>query len=355
MNKGMCYLRNVVACLAAAAGLASCDWIHDDDLPPCPTGLEICFRYDYNLQRADLFNDHVRSVTAYVFDERGALCLKQTESGNALADAGYRMRLELKPGRYTYIALAGQKSVAEMGDDGRAALRLTEPSVGEEKERLSLALDLDAEGRVPHEGLPLDTLWHGMKMHPVEVVLDRFTTDTISLMRDTKQINVALRDLDRPEATDVADFDFRIYDRNTILGWDNAVDESRAVTYTPYATWNTTDKPTDATQTVPGGRMAHADFMTNRILFHDAGRDDAILSVVNRRTGAEVIRVNLADLLSRLRTSADIYRYSPQEFLDRGYDYQLTFFLKGDRWEFVNIEIGVLSWAKRIQYEHIQI
>ena len=67
------------------------------------------------------------------------------------------------------------------------------------------------------------------------------------------------------------------------------------------------------------------------------------------------LRVNLVDMLSRLRTSADIYRYTPQEFLDRGYEYQLTFFLRGDTWAYVNIEIAVLSWAKRIQYEHLEI
>lgn len=94
--------------------------------------------------------------------------------------------------------------------------------------------------------------------------------------------------------------------------------------------------------------------MTSRILYHDTdAANDAILSVTNRTTGAEVIRVDLADLLSRLRTSADIYRYTPQQFLDRGYDYRLTFFLKGDTWNYVNIEISVLSWSKRIQREQL--
>ena len=63
--------------------------------------------------------------------------------------------------------------------------------------------------------------------------------------------------------------------------------------------------------------------------------------------------MDLADLLSRLRTSADIYRYTPQQFLDRGYDYRLTFFLKGDTWNYVNIEVSVLSWSKRIQREQL--
>lgn len=99
--------------------------------------------------------------------------------------------------------------------------------------------------------------------------------------------------------------------------------------------------------------MAHADFMTSRLLYHDKAADDAVLSITNKKTGREVVRVNLPDILSRLRSAAEIYRYTPQEFLDRGYDYQLTFFLKGDTWEYANVEISVLSWAKRIQYETV--
>ena len=99
--------------------------------------------------------------------------------------------------------------------------------------------------------------------------------------------------------------------------------------------------------------MAHADFMTSRLVYHADAEKDAILSITHKQSGKEVIRVNLPDLLSRLRSAAEVYRYSPQEFLDRGYDYRLAFFLRGDKWEYVNVEISALSWAKRIQYEMV--
>ena len=54
-----------------AAGLStSCDMMHDET-DDCPTGLYLSFKYDYNLQRADMFNDHVGAVSVYVFDETG--------------------------------------------------------------------------------------------------------------------------------------------------------------------------------------------------------------------------------------------------------------------------------------------
>ena len=50
----------------AMASLASCDMMKQD-LEDCPYGLYLQFKYDYNLQRADMFNDHVGAVDVYVF------------------------------------------------------------------------------------------------------------------------------------------------------------------------------------------------------------------------------------------------------------------------------------------------
>ena len=341
-------------CLLMASGWTACEYIHDD-LSPCPCGLNLTFEYDYNLQRADMFADHVGEVTVYVFDDTGAFLFSQSESGETLREDGYEMHLELSPGKYSYLVSAMQCPYGEATAGEGADFMRTEPQPGEPMTTLSHTLEHGADGLVPHAGMPLDTLWHGMSAEPVEVVLDGITRDTVSLVRNTKQIAVALRELDDPTRIDVDDYDFRILDRNALLRWDNSLDERDAVVYTPYATRNSEDRPTragDEPQTGVG-RMAHADFMTSRLLYHDAAADDAILSVTNRTTGKEVIRVNLADMLSRLRTAADIYRYTPQEFLDRGHDYQLTFFLRGDTWEYVNVEISVLSWSKRIQYETI--
>ena len=324
-----------------AFGLTACEYIHED-LEPCPMGLDLTFRYDYNLQRADMFSDHVGGVTVYLFDENGNYMMQQSES-NTAADAplkakDYTMHFDLQPGRYQYLVLAHQKDYDEvMAADG-AKFRRQEPAADGKMEDLTITLDHEVAGNthiVPHGNLPLDTLWHGMQTTPVEVVLDKISRDTVSLVRNTKQIHVALREIDEPQSIDIAEYDLRIIDHNHRLLWDNSVDESKELTYTPYATWNTSDKDMEG-QIGDPGVIAHADFMTSRLLYHDRADEDAILSITNKETGVEVVRVNLPDMLSRLRTSAEIYRYTPQEFLDRGYDYQLTFFLKGDTWEYVN-------------------
>lgn len=366
-------LKSAFMLAVSAMALASCSMM-EDDLPPCPQGLDIRFKYDYNLERADMFHDHVGGVMVYLYDSEGKF-LKKVEEGNTstsspLRVTDYALHIDVEPGTYSYQVVAWQKPMADCLATAGAKFRIAEPQPGQGYEPLELTLDrtgqADADGRylVENQGMPLDTLWRNLgEPRTVEVVKDIVTTDTVNLIRDTKHINVTLRDIEKPDDIDVADFDFKIYDKNGKILWNNDVDESSALTYTPYATWNTEDLVPPAEtrclaaadgdeQPEAPGRIAHADFMTSRLLWHDNGAKDAVLSVTNKTTGHEVIRVNLADLISRLRTSADRI-YSRQEFLDRGYDYRLSFFLQGDRWKYVNVEISTLSWAKRVQLEEL--
>lgn len=353
-------------CLAALSVpvFTSCDMM-TEDRDDCPTGLYLSFKYNYNLERADMFNDHVGSVDVYVFDEDGKYVTSRSESNTALsqplANPSYAMQVDLEPGSYKFIVLAGQTSYAEQLQTERAHFVRSDLSKGDDMTALDIRLDTeDGAGNmlvVDNNGMPLDTLWHGMEVTPVVVYSEKPTYHTIYLTRDTKKINVTLRELDDPTTMDVANYDMTITDHNTHILWDNSLDEAQEVVYTPHATWNTDDRTTatgtDGDELGGVGRMAHADFMTSRILYHDDAADDGILSVVNKTTGVEVIRVNLPDLLSRLRTSEEIYRYTAQEFLDRGYDYQLDFYLKGDRLSYINISISVLGWSKRIQFEDL--
>ncbi len=377
-------INRIAACLAVGSLMASCSLI-EDDLPEC--GLDLYFRYDYNLERANMFPDHIGGLRAYVYDENGKFLTSQSETrtagNNPFKRDGYHMHFALPKGKYRVVAVAFQNDYAATLATPGAKQRYTEPQVGDDISALRIDLDhsaaADADGRHAVDNVaPLDTLWFGMSGNeltansyvavPQAQVIDlkgdkASSRDTISLVRDTKQINVTLRDLEQPTEMDVNDYDFRIIDRNSAILYNNAVDESKTLLYTPYNTWNTEDRTVttssasllaDGGSAAEGiGRIAHADFMTSRILYHDNAADDAVLSVTNRASNAEVIRVNLADLLSRLRTSADIYRYTPQQFLDRGYDYKLSFFLQGDRWLYVNIEISVLNWSLRYQREQL--
>lgn len=343
-----------VLCLAAVMALASCTDLIFDDRSGCDRGVFVDFRYDYNLQRADMFADHVGEVTLYVFDEAGRLVTRRSEANDEshapLKDKDYAMYLDLPDGRYRFVALAQQRSYGA-DDESRARFVRTEPAAGEPMEKLSVALEhrMEEDGAyIDHRGLPLDTLWHAVSDAPVEIVQGRYVHQTLSLVRNTKYISVSLRDIDRPEGMDIDDYELRIAGANVGLRHDNSEDAGLKALCTPYVTWNTRDSDAGG-RTSATGATGHADFMTSRIFAHENPADDEVLVVRHKETGRTVIEVNLPELLGQLRNHDELHRYPVQEFLDRGCDYDLTFFLSGGSWVYANVSIGVLGWNKRVQ------
>ena len=349
------WLKGVMAAAMTLTVVTSCNDMWHQDYSDCPNGVYVKFKYDYNLQRADMFNDHVGQVTLYVFDENGNYITQQTETNSALSsplkDPNYVMHVEnLQPGKYQFLALAGQNAYADQLQSGRAKFVRTELAKGDNIKKLEVNLDHQSRGdydEVENHAMPLDTLWHGKMLESVEVSSSEAAYATIPLVRDTKKINVALRDLDSPQDMDVNDYTMTIEDHNARNLWDNSHDESRKVGYTPHAKWHRVDETEQ-------GKIAHADFMTSRILKHDDYKQDGHLLIKSKETGNTVVNVNLPDLLSRLRTSEE-YSYSAQEFLDRAYDYKLQFFIQGGKLKYcyITISVNVLSWSKRIQFEEL--
>lgn len=172
--------------------------------------------------------------------------------------------------------------------------------------------------------------------------------DTISLVRDTKELTLSLHQIDAPADISVEDFSFEITCANGTIGHDNSLWEDERLTYKPYFTWDTDFR--DEAGNVKE-RTAHAAMMFSRLVLYPVAQNEqnAMLSIFNKKTGEEVVRINLADCLAQGRGAFDYLNYSPQEFLDREYDYHLDFFLKGGEWQYANLSISVLSWSKRIQ------
>ena len=348
---------------------SSCSMMHEDR-DNCPDGLYIKFVYDYNLQRADMFKDHVGGVTAFVFDDNGYLVKKQSVS-NTRTDAplkiyGYTMHVEgLNPGNYQVIALANQRGYEETLSGKGAKYRLSDIHVGDSMSALKVELDSDPANKeglkiMQNSGVPLDTLWHGIVSQKIEVKNEEPTYTTVSLVRDTKNLNLTLRQIEEPTKCPIEDYDIYITDRNGTILYDNQVDESDKLEYTPYAEWNsyfTTDgsssseKPSDTT-TIES-MVAHADLSFNRLKYRKANDGPAMLYIYNNKHHVMVANINLADVLAEGRSAFDYFNYSQQEYLDRAYDFNLDFFLLGDRWDYINLSLSVLPWSVRIQNEDI--
>lgn len=396
-----------VTLCASLLGIASCSMTHDDDFTPCrETGLYVRFVYDYNIQRADMFKDHVGYVQLNVFDESGKLVLQRevsnSETEAPLSQYGYTMHFtneELPAGhRYRLQAIGMQKDWNNASLAPGAKYRKTAVT---DTASVRIRLDYDSNtvyGTSLHhvsDAAPLDTLWHTLKVttdkvmprdsyndvvptpgrtvapfsiYPIDsqlvsVEADKATYATVSLVRDTKHINVTVRQLDLPADLFEDDYEVTILDDNAILGSDNELLPCDSVLYTPYASWttrydatglHTEGKREDAT--INSGsdddanlqRAAHYDLMVNRLVYNEDDKKNAKLCLRKHKTGEIVALINLPSILSEARTAYEAEHYSHQEYLDREYDYRLQFFLVGAEWQYLSIDVNVLGWSKRI-------
>ncbi|MBQ0018912.1 MAG: FimB/Mfa2 family fimbrial subunit [Bacteroidales bacterium] len=420
----------LIACTAVALGACS---MMEEDRSDCPTGLFVRFVYDYNTQRADMFKDHVGYVTVYVYDESGQKVAQKSVANTTatmpLAQYGYTMHFtpeELSsvsssfpagsstPHRYRLQAVAMQKDWDNALQTPGAKYRRTNPTHANpatdnpaDPNTLVITLDnepatvSDASPSAVSNAAPMDTLWHTLKVMPAEptfghsipampkttkpysihptneqmvTVREGYATyATVSLIRDTKHLNITLRQLDDPADINADDYEVTIVDRNSTLASDNSLASDKALLYTPYAQWTTrfdndglaiegdihpAPVPNAANASQRGGavrkaavvteRTAHYNLMFNRLMYEEDFSKAAQLKIRNKQTGETVALINLSTMLAECRISPE-WNYPAQEYLDREYDYELDFFLKGDKWQYCDVHIHVLSWTKRKQ------
>ena len=337
--------------IMAGSLLASCNDLMHDDLPPCDMGVDLQFKYDYNVQRADMFNDHVGGLSVFVYDEQGNFIARHDAYNDAvsqpLKDPNYAMRINLEPGKYRFATFAFQKKYEDALAQPGAKFQIALPQQGDNITALHARLDRE-QGKVNNQSQPLDTLWQGLSNELVEVKDLQVTRHTIGLVRDTKQLTISLHQTDEPANINADDFSYQITNANGDISYDNSLLPDEELTYTPYYTWTSEFKDTEGNVKE---RTAHAALMFSRLIWHPVEENDknAILTITNKTTGEEVARINLADCLAQGRGAFEARHYSEQEFLDREYDYKLDFFLQGNKWKYAKLSISILDWSKRIQ------
>ncbi len=349
-------LKKLFIALVSVALFSNCSMMkEDEDLTNC--GLFVTFKYDYNLQRADMFGDHVGGVTLYVFDSDGRF-VRTYENNNVpsmgmMLDGTYTHAmqiLDLPDGKYRFIALANQKSYDATLHTPGAKYRRSPLNAGDSNEKLTVTLDRNAQnGSNPTVSnvAPLDTLWHGMTgAETVEVKSTSKTVTHISMIRDTKMLTIGLHNLDDPTDIKTDDFEYFIVDDNGHLAYNNALLPDDDLVYTPFYQWDAEMKDNAGNIT---DKTAHACLTFNRLVWSEKPDDNALLIIRNKTTQKEIAAINLTEFLAQGRNAYDLFAYSRQEYLDRAYDFYLDFFIRNEKWQYAEVRINVLSWAKRIQ------
>lgn len=336
------YAKAVRSAIFMVAGLAafllsSCSLVYTDQ-EDCDFGLHLRFKYDYNMSFGDAFASQVSRVSVYVFDEDGKFVTCQTEEGPALAQEGYRMKLELPDGKYRLICWGGRY------DDSFTHHKLTddcEPSV----ELLEALMLRDADNEVKClDGCPLNSLFWG-DLKDIEVNSKSIQEETLSLMKLTNQIKINLIN-GEGEELGLDSFDLYMHgDNGRICADDACLLEDDMVKFHPY---HKAERPAISTKATREGITA--EFSCPRIM-----KDDDVLRLhaIDKTTGEDVLDFPVAKVLATYAPSAFetadglIHFLDPQEYLDRADLYNLTFVLQDGDW--ISVDIQVLSWSMRIQ------
>ncbi len=354
--------RTVMCAVAAMTLLSACDSVIYDYEGDCEARFQVRFRYDLNMKWADAFAHEVSHVTLYVVDEDGNVVWRKTEQGGELSDEGYRMDVDVPPGRYSLLAWCGTDDHGSFVVPGKGIWRGAGPGLTktttERIEDLACALDCSRDDAgAPYVDMEVDRLFHGY-IGPVEFSSEPGThTITLPLVKNTNSVNVVLQHLSG-DSVDSDLFTFMITCDNGLMDWDNSLISDTQVTY--YA-WHTDHVeagpgprdtfrpsgpgPRNAVQSAGLGERS-APALSGAVARLTVGRmvkDHPMrLTVLKAATGETVLSVPLIDIALMVKDNYS-RNMDDQEYLDRQDEYNLVFFLdESDRW--ISSSIYINSW-----------
>ncbi len=344
--KNLKHLIALPTVLLAAALTSGCTMV-TDDLEPCPAQLRIKFVYDYNIKWGDAFAHEVPSVNIWAFDTSGAPVWSGSAEGSQLATGNFYLDTPLEEGDYDFVAWCGLYNNQEFD------LATYNPS---SKEELEVTMKTLEEEGVYVSSQRLSPLFHA-EMSDVEYEVNPYLPTqkivTASLMKDTKDIRVILRNID---GTEIEDKDYKVtitIPDNSRYAWNNDLLPSQTVQYSPWdIRYGITTKPEDtdlnkeetrADETITSIATLVFDLSTGRLIIHDNPLQDAVLTIHRNWDDRDLVHINLIEYL--LLIKGHYGNISDQEYLDRQDDYSIAFFLDPRSDYYVGGVVFINGWA----------
>lgn len=306
-------------CLALLLAHFSCESIHET-LSECR--LYVDFRYDYNMEFADVFADRVDRIDVFIFDRDGKFILQKTEQGERLAAGNYRMPLDLPLGEYRISAWGG------MSDDFEMPRLVVGQSTPED-----LTVKMKREATLIHNK-ELHPLWYG---EPVTVDFTGHSeqTETVRLVKDTNKFRFILQNLGPGLALDPNDCLFEILADNGHCDWDNSLLADDAISYRPYYL----EKVDDIGLVVEMNTMR---LLENKKVY---------FTLTRKSDGKQLLKIDLIPYL--LLTKMEGHNIPAQEYLDRQSEYAIVFFYNSEQISFLAAKIVINGWTIWLKNEDL--
>lgn len=332
--------------------LTGCDMIYND-LDPCPQGVALRFKLDYNIEFADAFSNQVECLTVHIYDADSNFVATKTETSSLLDYPGYTMTFDLPAGKYHAVAYGGTEC------EESSFAHPDKPAAGSVLSNLSLKMHDDHNQRHLH-----DQYWGCTDFTVTDDALD-YTYDTVPMQRNTNHFRLVFANINhRP--LDGKDFEFKIEADNTHFNHDNSLRNAGVTTYKEWTSGQynagvlargAMPVETRADSTDNTYRVAYGELSTSRIMQkqQSAGTQSPMLIVRHKPTGKEVMNVPLVRMMLMSKSDEEGYRIknnngkpmSDQEYLDRQGRWNMMFFLN-DELDLENL-IYINSWRIVLQ------
>lgn len=336
------------ALVAAAlfAGATSCGAVYDD-MPPCESGVQLRFIYDYHMERGNAFMYNVDCLTVYFYNSKGTLVATKTETSECLADENWRMDVELPAGTYHAVAYGGmacdEASFEHIGG--------IQPAQGDAHASLGAVLKTGLHIGDNKQAPLHDHFWGAVDFTVKGNSLVRDEA-TVEMRKNTNNIRIVLQHLSG-EPVDPDMFNFTLHADNTHMAADNSLVSKGTTVYTPWATGQTElGMLQDGTPLM----NAYAQFSTSRLVENPGANPKIRVTKVTDASRADdedntVFDLDLIYLIKLARQQHEVKDMPLQEYLDRESRWSFIFLLDKNN-DYYNLRIKVNDWE--VRFNHIE-
>ena len=377
-------LAKTALAVALAAGITSCDLMHDNT-PPCATDPQVTtvvnFVYDYNMDGVDLFDSHVGSVYLYIFDKNGVFISRHEKNLADLdpANPDFSMTFdnttsEIKMGEtYQFVAMAQGKHDGYDDNEDTPGFKVLHEMIPGQSTIHDYVIRLNRDDKMfddfgvvdyrddySETDAMIDSVWSTkpdeVQVHTIpylkaafdsyEQIPDHVEEVKIPMMRITNNIEVALVSPDFSTETSPKDYDILIYFPNgngTIDFTGDLITELSQPLY-----YRALRKRVDTFDGSTPGRAGdgrgnyaiYATFGVSRLQYNDG----AELQI--RHPETHELIASIPNITNYFNEYGNTDYSDPQEYLDREFNFRINIGITSQQtlwWS--QVGIGINDWA----------